>query len=162
MEKYLLVIGMALGLCLVGCGAGHRTATNADVLSGETSGAASDTSASPPADADAGVATAAPQVFDGLTKEQVLTTIMGERKTFQACFESELQKYPSLQGTIKVSWHIDSGGRVTAAEVFESTMGSHAVEQCIVAAVLRLLFPESTDGKRTDVRFPFVFQPRPE
>jgi outer membrane biosynthesis protein TonB len=98
----------------------------------------------------------------GLTRQQVLRVVMGQRATFQACFERELRRKPDLAGQIVVSWHIGADGQVGEARLESSTMHDERVEDCIVTAVRALRFPPAADGQPTHVvSFPFGFAGRP-
>ncbi|MGC4119149.1 MAG: TonB family protein [Myxococcales bacterium] len=74
------------------------------------------------------------------------------------CYETELQKNQSLAGKIALSFTIDSTGAVSDASVAQSTLGSDAVEQCILSRVKRWKFPEPKNGVCV-INYPYVFQP---
>jgi len=73
------------------------------------------------------------------------------------CYENQLQKIPTLEGTVVVAWNIEKDGRVTGARLAQSTMNNEAVEGCIVRQVAHWRFP--APAERTVVGgYPFVFK----
>ena len=74
------------------------------------------------------------------------------------CYEKELTKDHSLYGKVAVVFVIDGAGRVSDALVQQSTMGSEAVEGCIVSHVRRWAFPAPEGGGTVQVTYPYVFK----
>jgi len=74
------------------------------------------------------------------------------------CYEVELNRLPSLAGKVSVSFTIDPAGAVSEASVFQSTLDSPGVEQCILSRVRRWKFPEPKGGGVCVINYPWVFK----
>jgi len=71
------------------------------------------------------------------------------------CYRRELSKVPSLAGSMKVQFDIETNGDVSNAEVKSSTLDNREVELCVVGRVKRMQFTKSLAA--TGVVVPFVF-----
>jgi hypothetical protein len=91
-----------------------------------------------------------------LSREQINRVVQANRAAIKYCFETALQRKPTLQGAISVAWRIDRKGLVTTTRVAKSTLGDPGVEGCILRQVKRWKFPEP-DGGEVDVVYPFLF-----
>ena len=100
--------------------------------------------------------TETPRVSGYLSPEQIMRVVRQNQAAVRYCYESELQRQPSLRGRIEIAWRINREGRVTTSRVARSTMGNARVEGCIVRQVRNWRFPEP-DGGEVDVTFPFIF-----
>jgi hypothetical protein len=96
----------------------------------------------------------------GLHSDEILTTVKGRKVAINACYETELQKRPTLAGKLVVSWEIGAEGRTEKVALKSTTLNDATVESCVLAEVAKLVFPLPRDGKRVKVNFPFLFQPR--
>jgi TonB family protein len=74
------------------------------------------------------------------------------------CYEKELTKDPGLYGKVAVVFVIDGSGKVADALVQQSTMGSAAVEGCMLSHVRRWAFPAPEGGGTVQVTYPYVFK----
>jgi outer membrane biosynthesis protein TonB len=92
----------------------------------------------------------------GLSKEQVYKVVKAHQNAIKFCYEKELQRKPTLAGTVKVFWTITPEGSVEKSKISSSSVGDEAVEGCLQRQVKQWAFPRS-DGK-TEVNFPFVFK----
>ncbi len=74
------------------------------------------------------------------------------------CYEKQLGPAPGLEGKVVITFTVDLLGKVIAAQVSRSTLGSPAAEACMVRAVKRWTFPATPghDGI-VQVSYPFVF-----
>jgi hypothetical protein len=102
------------------------------------------------------VETESPRVNGYLSPEQIMRVVRQNMAQIRYCYETELQRQPSLRGRIEVAWRINLQGAVTTSRVGRSTMGNPRVEGCIVRQVRTWRFPQP-DGGEVDVHFPFVF-----
>jgi TonB family protein len=75
----------------------------------------------------------------------------------RACYEQSLQVDEGLAGKVSVRWTIGGDGRVDGVSVLESTIGSAAVERCVLAAIRGMRFDPPTEGVCV-VAWPFVFR----
>lgn len=92
----------------------------------------------------------------GLSPEQIRRVVMSHIGAVRACYETEAQRNPTLEGSVTLQWQIDPGGVVTTASIGASTLSSPRVEGCILRQVKRWKFPAS-DAPTTVAGFPFKF-----
>jgi TonB family protein len=96
----------------------------------------------------------------GLTAAEFRGIVSSYSGRLRGLYEKELQKDPTLQGTVTVMLEIDSSGRVTETVLVSSTIGSESLVNALLDAVLRWEFPEaSADAGKTRITYPFVFGP---
>jgi outer membrane biosynthesis protein TonB len=93
-----------------------------------------------------------------LSQSKINRTIKRYSRALQACYENELKKDSSLQGTIKVQFTIPPSGRASRVNVIKNTIGSRAVAKCISTQIKRWRFAKPKGGEVT-VAYPFVFTP---
>ena len=93
-----------------------------------------------------------------LSQKQINRTINRYKRALQACYENELKKDSSLQGTIKVQFTIPPSGRASRVNVIKNTIGSRAVAKCISTQIKSWRFAKPKGGEVT-VAYPFVFTP---
>ncbi len=107
-----------------------------------------------------GVVTADPDaiILGALDKSLIDEVVQSNDSKVRFCYQSELQKDPSLGGAIKVKFVIAPDGTVNSATTESSTMGSPSVEDCINEQFMDFQFPEPKGGGIVIVNYPFVFQ----
>lgn len=93
-----------------------------------------------------------------LPKEQIRRVITRRRAAFRYCYEKRLQKAPTLEGKVVVSFTIQRNGSVAGARIASSTMKDAEVEACLLKATSRLRFPKPKGGTVV-VSYPFLFRP---
>jgi TonB family protein len=172
---WLMLIG-ALGLQLHGTDAGgpvgssvaatllaqaETTATESDSDSATREPAAAD-AAKGDADAedagDAEDADAGGQEFTGKLQKHVIQRVIRRHVgAVRFCYERALVKNPKLSGKVVVRFVIDPDGKVTAAEIPDSSLKAPAVEDCILKRVRSWRFPQP-EGGAVSVAYPFVFE----
>lgn len=91
----------------------------------------------------------------GLSPEQIRRVVMSHVGALRACYESELDKNPSLAGGVTIAWQIAPGGNVTGASLAGSSLGNPRAEGCMLRQVRAWRFP-SSDGA-SSATFPFRF-----
>ncbi|MEW5737754.1 MAG: AgmX/PglI C-terminal domain-containing protein [Myxococcota bacterium] len=96
-------------------------------------------------------------VGDGLSREEVLRVVRRHQSEIRFCYESALQRQPSLSGKVSVRWVIAPSGEVAVAEISEATLDSVDVQACMLARVRRWRFPSHGSGQVV-VTFPWVFR----
>lgn len=99
------------------------------------------------------------EVRGQLDREIIQRVVREHRRELTACYESELQRNPDLEGTVSVEWVIAPDGSVAASQVESSTLSSDAVESCITRRIRNWRFPEPRGGGTVRVTYPFVFSP---
>ncbi|MFB1484640.1 TonB family protein [Corallococcus sp. RDP092CA] len=98
-------------------------------------------------------------VIGGLDKDVIAKVIRRHQNEIKYCYESELNKNPSLAGKVAVAFTIDPAGAVADASVSESTLGSSPAEQCMLSRIRRWKFPEPKGGGVVNVTYPWLFSP---
>jgi TonB family protein len=95
-----------------------------------------------------------------LTKAAVHRVLTGLRSRARFCYERELQRNPNLAGKVTTRFVIDGAGRVTDAQVVESSLGvgSTQVEACLVNVLRRQPFPKCDGGGVAEVTYPWIFK----
>jgi TonB family protein len=97
-------------------------------------------------------------VRGGLSKEVIGKTIRSRERQVVDCYQRELQKEPSLEGKLAVSFVIDGNGHVAEVSVMEDSLGTPAVAECVKARILRWRFPAPDGGGQVLVRYPWIFR----
>ncbi len=98
-------------------------------------------------------------VVGGLDKDVIAKVIRRHQGEIKYCYESELNKDPSLAGKVAVAFVIDSTGAVSDASVSETTLNNAAAERCMVSRIRRWKFPEPKGGGVVSVTYPWLFSP---
>lgn len=98
-------------------------------------------------------------VCGALDKAVIDEVVKNHTAAIRYCYQRELQRSPGLGGKIAVKFTIARDGSVSAASVKTSTMGSPAVESCVVSRFMRMTFPEPRGGGIVVVSYPFLFAP---
>ncbi|MCP3060089.1 TonB family protein [Myxococcus sp. K38C18041901] len=98
-------------------------------------------------------------VVGGLDKDVIAKVIRRHQNEIKYCYESELNKDPSLAGKVAVAFTIDPAGMVSDATVSESTLGNSRAEQCMISRIRRWKFPEPKGGGVVAVTYPWMFSP---
>lgn len=92
-----------------------------------------------------------------LDRELIERVIRQHRREIVSCYESELQRNPTIEGRIVVSFVIDPSGQVARSSIGSTTMNNANVENCITLRVRRWRFPEPKGGGIVTVNYPFTF-----
>ncbi|MFP2909366.1 TonB family protein, partial [Pyxidicoccus sp. 3LFB2] len=98
-------------------------------------------------------------VVGGLDKDVIAKVIRRHQGEIKYCYESELNKDPSLAGKVAVAFTIDPTGAVSDATVSESTLNNSKAEQCMLSRIRRWKFPEPKGGGVVSVTYPWLFSP---
>jgi TonB family protein len=98
-------------------------------------------------------------VVGGLDKDVIAKIIRQHQNEIKYCYESELNKNPSLAGKVAVAFTIDPTGAVADASVTESTLGNSTAESCMLSRIRRWKFPEPKGGGVVAVTYPWLFSP---
>lgn len=98
-------------------------------------------------------------VRGSLDKDIIRRIVRRNINQVRYCYEQELVKRPSLGGRAVVQFTIAPDGKVLASVLQSSTLGSLAVESCVVGAVRRWDFPKPAGGGLVIVSYPFQFNP---
>jgi TonB family protein len=98
-----------------------------------------------------------PVVMGSLSKEVIQKVIKRHNNEIRYCYESELQRAPTLSGKVSVMFEIDANGAVVSSKLASSTLNNAAVEACILTKILRWKFPEPTGGGTVKITYPWTF-----
>ncbi|MCC6334602.1 MAG: AgmX/PglI C-terminal domain-containing protein [Myxococcales bacterium] len=93
---------------------------------------------------------------DGLSRDEVLRVVQRHQSEIRFCFESALQKQPSLSGKVSARWVIAPSGDVEAAEISEASLDSADAQACMLSRIRRWRFP-THGGDQVVVNFPWLF-----
>lgn len=93
------------------------------------------------------------QEAPSLKKSEIQAAIKGHIAKIQSCFA----KVEVDSGNISVRITIDGKGKVTAATVKHSNVGSQAVEKCVLLQVKMIPFPPTPDGEDFTFSYPFTY-----
>jgi TonB family protein len=91
-------------------------------------------------------------------KSNIQSVVLQRAGAIRACYEAQLQIHEGLTGKITFRWTIDTEGRVSDANMTESSIGNSAVEQCVLRAIRNMRFAKP-EGGICVVQWPFVFNP---
>lgn len=95
-------------------------------------------------------------VQGGLTIDQIMAVINKNMGQIIYCYEQGLIGQPSLKGRVNVSFTINAAGRVQVSRVEHSSLGSKAVEGCMISRLNTWQFPRPVGGVKVDVtEYPF-------
>ena len=89
-----------------------------------------------------------------LTEKDIDDVIHAAKNRLTICYQREVNRDPTLAGTVQVRFEIAADGRVTTAKVTESSVKSDAVSDCLSRSIATLHFPAKG---RAIVHYPFVF-----
>ncbi len=94
-----------------------------------------------------------------LDKEVIRRVIRSHQAEVKRCYEAQLIKDPELAGKVEMRFTVDGEGKVSQVGVKASTLGSAAVEACLVTAMKGWTFPSPRNQVPVQVVYPFIFQP---
>jgi len=97
-------------------------------------------------------------VQGSLSKEQIGRVIRRYLNQIRYCYEKELPKSPNLYGKIVVMFTIGGTGKVTDANIMQTSLNDNNVESCVLRIIHRLHFPKPKGGGIVVVTYPFIFQ----
>lgn len=99
-----------------------------------------------------------PELVAGeLDTEIIARVVRQHRREAIQCYEQELQREPSLSGSVTISWTIASSGSVVQASVKETTLNNRTVENCISQRMRRWVFPPPSSDEPVRVEVSFTF-----
>jgi hypothetical protein len=86
-------------------------------------------------------------ITGGLPREVVQRIIRANFPRLRACYDVGLKRDPSMHGTVRTRFIIDTTGAVESASLASSTIGDAGVSSCVVGVFSSMSFPEPTNGK---------------
>lgn len=100
-----------------------------------------------------------PIIMGALDRSLIDAVIKRKMSQIRYCYQRELQKDPSLAGKLVIKFTIAKDGSVSSASPKSSTLGSKAVDSCVVSRFYKMQFPEPKGGGIVIVSYPFIFSP---
>lgn len=100
-----------------------------------------------------------PLVSGGLTAQEVLQVIRANLNQIRHCYEQLLQRSPNASGKVAVNFVVGASGRVSAANITDSSISDARMQGCVTGAIRRWAFPQPRGGQPVTVNYPFVFNP---
>lgn len=99
------------------------------------------------------------EVQGALDKDIIRRIARAHITEIRHCYNQALATDPNARGRVSITFTIAADGKVSKAEVSESTMADAAVGSCVAAAVKRWTFPKPEGGGLVTVTYPFVLEP---
>jgi hypothetical protein len=97
------------------------------------------------------------QDFKDLPDPQAIAHFVNaHRRALAYCYEAELKRRSGLRGRITLRFDIGELGRPADITIVDDTLGSLALETCLISAVRRWVLPVRADFP---VQFPILFTP---
>ncbi len=100
-----------------------------------------------------------PSVSGGLTAQEIMAVIRAHLNEIRHCYEQLLQRSPSSNGKISVSFVVGLSGAVTSVNVAEATLNDSVMRGCVTGRIRQWDFPKPRGGQPVTVNYPFVFNP---
>ncbi len=98
-----------------------------------------------------------PIILGSMDKSDISDVIGRHLPAIKHAYERGLQRDPTLRGKVVIHFVIGADGKVSMAEVKESTLGDQEVEAAIVKRFLLMRFDPPRGGGILEVTYPFVF-----
>jgi len=80
------------------------------------------------------------------------------RNQIRFCYESQLTRFPKLNGKVAVRFVITAAGTVSSSQVAQSTVNNGELETCIAGRVQTWIFPKPKGGGVVIVTYPFILK----
>lgn len=108
-------------------------------------------------DVDIGITSSEPMVMGSLDKELIRKVIHANRGQIRYCYESQLNRFPKLNGKVAVKFIISPTGSVSTSSVAQTTVNNAELEACVAGRVRTWQFPKPKGGGVVIVTYPFIF-----
>jgi outer membrane biosynthesis protein TonB len=108
-------------------------------------------------DVDIGITSSEPTVMGSLDKELIRKVIHANRGQIRYCYESQLNRFPKLNGKVAVKFIISPTGSVSTSSVAQTTVNNAELEACVAGRVRTWTFPKPKGGGVVIVTYPFIF-----
>jgi hypothetical protein len=95
----------------------------------------------------------------GLPKEVIQRIVRQHVSQIHSCYDTAMQKAPTLAGKLAVSFTIDAKGAVASASAGDTTISDAEMVTCVVNVLKRMTFPAPEGGSAVQVTYPFIFSP---
>ncbi len=109
-------------------------------------------------DVDIGITSSEPTVMGSLDKELIRKVIHANRGQIRFCYESQLNRFPKLDGKVAIKFVISPSGSVASSQVAQTTVSNAELEACVAGRVRTWIFPKPKGGGVVVVTYPFIFK----
>lgn len=110
----------------------------------------------PPSDPVVGIS---PPPADDGERAAINRTLSLRVNTARHCYERELQRVPSLAGTVTLDFVVQANGAATDVRVSQNTSNDEGLGACLTAMIMRTRFPPEVARNPITISYPFVFAP---
>jgi pSer/pThr/pTyr-binding forkhead associated (FHA) protein len=107
---------------------------------------------------DIGITSSEPTVMGSLDKELIRQVIKRNVNQIRYCYESQLTRYPKLNGKVSVKFVISASGSVASSNVASADTNNAELETCVAGRVRTWMFPKPKGGGVVIVTYPFIFK----
>jgi TonB family protein len=107
---------------------------------------------------DIGITSSEPMVVGSLDKELIRKVIHANRGQVRFCYESQLNRFPKLEGKVAIKFIISPEGTVKQSSVAQTTVDNAELEACVAGRVRTWIFPKPRGGGMVMVTYPFIFK----
>ena len=146
-------LAWVLGVLALGCASGGDNNIVVDPDSGVVP-----TDLGGKKDVDIGITSSEPTVMGSLDKELIRKVIHANRGQIRYCYESQLNRFPKLEGKVAIKFVITGSGSVATSSVAQSTVNNAELETCVAGRVKTWIFPKPKGGGVVVVTYPFIFK----
>jgi TonB family protein len=100
-------------------------------------------------------------ILGGLDKQVMDEVVWGHADGIRACVRDNAASGAARGGLLAVKFKVSKNGRVTGAEVRTTTVGSRAVEQCVVEQFESMEFRAPKGGGTVIATYSMILTPVP-
>ena len=93
-----------------------------------------------------------------LSRSEIDEVVKSNLRRIKYCYQRQMQVDPSLSGKVTTRFTVSNDGSVGTARVIRSSMGSDAVDRCLVKTLFGMTFPRPRGGGQVMVTYPFTFE----
>ena len=93
-----------------------------------------------------------------LDKDLIRRVIHQNIAGFRYCYESLLNRFPSLEGKVSMRFQVAQSGKVPNADIAQSTANNAELEQCVSNRTRLLQFPSRKWAGLVVITYPFIFK----
>lgn len=94
-----------------------------------------------------------------LTPNTIRKIVESHFAEIQQCYELQLATTPLLRGMVELELTITQDGTIESGKLLKDSLGSAALNLCLVQKMLDWKFPAHADESVT-IQFPFAFSPK--
>ena len=93
------------------------------------------------------------------TKEDIIASLQLKLPEVIQCYETQLEKDPTLAGRLEIELEIGGDGVVSRGQLLVNEVGSPLLEVCIVRTLTAWTFPPPPNREPLMLQIPFDFTP---